>query len=191
MEEKIIQLTLEVKDIRTAMEMLYKQSNYISETLDKVNERFNAMGKFMAENNKSILAKLEPASEEPMSSEAQDQLFGALAKAKAKMNPDFEKTGSSNRGAYATYADLVIHARPLLAEEGLDIIHEPIERGNEDYLKTTIIHSSGQWRSSMCALRPDYEKAGPALQAYGSALTSMKRYVYAAILNLHTGGDKE
>ena len=129
---------------------------------------------------------------EPMTSEQQDKLFEALCKAKAKMNVDFEKTGTSNRGYFATYSDLVHHAKPLLAAEGIDIIHEPIERENQDFLKTTITHTSGQWRSSVCAIRPNFEKGSMASNhAYAGALTSMKRYVYAALLNLHTGGDKE
>lgn len=130
--------------------------------------------------------------QEPMTSEHQDKLFEALCKAKAKMTVGFEKTGTSNRGYFATYPDLVHHAKPFLTAEGIDIIHEPIERGNLDFLKTTVSHVSGQWRSSICAIRPDFEKGikSPS-QAYAAALTSMKRYVYAALLNLHTGGDKE
>lgn len=135
---------------------------------------------------------VDSTKQEPMASEQQDKLFEALCKAKAKMTVDFEKTGTSNRGYFATYPDLVHHAKPFLAAEGVDIIHEPIERGNLDFLKTTVSHVSGQWRSSICAIRPDYEKGIKSPnQAYAAALTSMKRYVYAALLNLHTGGDKE
>ncbi|MFH1831744.1 MAG: ERF family protein [bacterium] len=130
--------------------------------------------------------------QEPMSSEHQDKLFEALCKAKAGMTVNFEKTGSSNRGYFATYPDLVHHAKSFLAEQGVDIIHEPIESGNQDYLRTTVTHVSGQWRSSICAIRPDFERGSSSPnQAYAAALTSMKRYVYGAILNLHTGGDKE
>ena len=125
-------------------------------------------------------------------SEQQDQLFTALCRAKSNIKPDFEKTGYSNRGSSATLPDMVYHTGPALYAEGLEILQEPVERGNYDYLKTTITHSSGQWRSSVCAIRPDYEKGSSSgLQCYASALTSMKRYVYGAILNLHTGGDKE
>ncbi|MFH0897969.1 MAG: ERF family protein [bacterium] len=130
--------------------------------------------------------------QEPMASEHQDKLFEALCKAKAKMTVNFEKTGTSNRGYFATYPDLVHHAKSFLAEEGVDIIHEPIERRNQDFLKTTVTHVSGQWRSSISAIRPDFEKGSKSPnQAYAAALTSMKRYVYGALLNLHTGGDKE
>jgi hypothetical protein len=119
----------------------------------------------------------------------QNLLFEALTKAKADLKVEnLEKTGSGNRGSYATYIDLVYHARPFLTAYGLDIIHEPVEKNDKDFLKTTISHHSGQWRSSTCALRIDYK--GPIAnlhQAYGSALTYMKKYVYASILNLHTG----
>ena len=170
-----------------------KQINF-TDDITKLNDRLSAMGKFIAKNNQDIIEKIETLSffNQIEHSESQDQLFAALCKAKANMKVDFEKTGNSNRGGYATYSDLVYHARPFLSAEGVDIIHEPIERGNYDFLKTTVTHKSGQWRSSNCAIRPDFEKgSSPANQLYGSALTSMKRYVYAAILNLHTGGDKE
>lgn len=140
---------------------------------------------FLTEAYKDFYQRLE---KEPTSSEDQSLLFEALCKAKADMKVDFEKTGNiTNRGAYATYPDLVHYAKPFLVANGLDIIHEPIEKGDKDYLKTTITHASGQWRSSYCAIKPDYSKNTSPLQAYGGALTSMKRYVYAAILNLHTG----
>ena len=154
-----------------------------------------AVKKLVAEQEellKKIAALEQAVKQEPIASEHQDKLFEALGKAKSKMTVDFEKTGSSNRGYFATYPDLVHHAKPFLAAEGIDIIHEPIERGNQDLLKTTVTHVSGQWRSSTCAIRPDFEKGSNSpIQAYAGALTSMKRYVYAALLNLHTGGDKE
>jgi hypothetical protein len=160
-----------VKQINVSQENLSKKIDALETTLD------------------GIATALK---QEPLASEQQDKLFEALCKAKAKMTVDFEKTGTSNRGYFATYPDLVHHAKPFLAAEGIDIIHEPIEQGNRDFLKTTVTHASGQWRSSICAIRPDYEKGIKSPnQAYAAALTSMKRYVYAALLNLHTGGDKE
>jgi hypothetical protein len=188
------------KDLKNAIGLLQQQIEYLITANDKLTERFNGMGRAMVEGNKIILTKLDdttkkdllPKNQEPISSEHQDKLFEALCKAKEKMSVEFEKTGNSNRGCFATYPDLVYHARPFLALQGLDIIHEPLERENQDFLKTTIIHSSGQWRSSICAIRPDFEKGNKApIQEYASALTSMKRYVYAAILNLHTGGEKD
>lgn len=173
-----------------------EQKISLSDDIAKLNDRLSAMGKFIAQNNKEIATKLEELSfSKPVEiehSESQDQLFAALCRAKINIKPDFEKTGTSNRGSSATLPDMVYHTGPALYAEGLVIIQEPIERGDYDYLKTTITHSSGQWRSSTCAIRPDYNKGGTsAIQAYASALTSMKRYVYGAILNLHTGGDKE
>ena len=177
------------------------QTINLADDLSKFNDRLSAMGKFIAQNNKDIVDKLEllTVQDTPnfhqdtvMSSAEQDQLFDALSRAKANIKPDFEKTGSSSRGSSATLPDMVFHTGPALYAEGLEIIQEPIEKGKCDYLKTTITHKSGQWRSSICAIRPDYAKGGnSSLQAYGAALTSMKRYVYGAILNLHTGGDKE
>lgn len=164
--------------------------------VETVDHKCRAAVKQLVASQEELLKKIgtieQAIKQEPSASEHQDKLFQALGKAKAKMTVDFEKTGSSNRGYFATYPDLVHHAKPFLAAEGIDIIHEPIERGNFDLLKTTVTHVSGQWRSSTCAIRPDFEKGSHSPnQAYAAALTSMKRYVYAALLNLHTGGDKE
>ena len=168
--------------------------------ITKFGERLSSMGKFMAENNKLVANKLEELTKKDtpnfhqdtvMCSAEQDQLFTALCNAQANIKPDFEKTGSSHKASSATLPDMVFHTGPALYAEGLKILQEPIEKGEFDYLKTTITHKSGQWRSSICAIRPDYAKGSAGLQAYGGALTSMKRYVYGALLNLHTGGDKE
>ncbi|KKQ49830.1 MAG: hypothetical protein US69_C0002G0105 [candidate division TM6 bacterium GW2011_GWF2_38_10] len=157
-----------------------------------ITSTYESLQKKIAMLEESIATFQTSQSAEKMTSDSQNELFAALCKAKAKMTVDFEKTGTSNRGYFATYSDLVAHAKPFLAAEGIDIIHEPITHGIHDFLKTTVTHSSGQWRSSVCAIRPDLEKGikSPS-QAYAAALTSMKRYVYAAILNLHTGGDKD
>ena len=192
MNDKQTNLTSELAEQGKAIGSLQVQSNYIIDTFDKVTEKINAMGKFIADSNKAIISKLDSSTKnESMCSEQQDKLFAALINAKSEMSVEFEKTGKSHRpGLYATYGDLVHFAKPFLKTHGLDIIQEPIEAGDSDLLKTTIIHSSGQWRSSVCAVRPDYSQPQAPIQAYASALTSMKRYAYAAILNLHSGGDK-
>jgi hypothetical protein len=172
----------------------------LNDEIAKLNERLSSMGKFMAANNSALLAKLEELSLlkdlgaqqvlEPQSSEHQDQLFTAFCKAKSNISVDFETTGKSARpGGSASYKDLVHHTRPFLAAECIDIIQEPFIANDRDYLKTTITHGSGQWRSSVSAIRPDFGKNLDPNQLYGSALSYQKRYTYASILNLHTGGD--
>ena len=93
--------------------------------------------------------------------------------------------------SYATLDDIRLFVDPILSKHGLVFRIEPVEQNNEDYLLTHIGHKSGQWYTSRCKMKIDYAKTADALQAYGKALTSMKRYIYGTFFMLHTGGDKD
>ena len=103
---------------------------------------------------------------------------------------DMERTGSGNRGNYATLTDLTIFAMPFLEKHGLSFRMEPIEKNDGDYLRSILGHSSGQWNSSVCKITVDYKNSADPLQAYGKALTYMKKYVFGAYFVLHTGSEK-
>lgn len=166
------------------------------ETIDSLcRETVKSIHKGLMENRARIdyleeLLQKAIKPDEPEHSPEQNLLFEALGKAKASMPVDFEKTGEiSNRGTYAKYPDLVHFAKAYLEKFDIDVIHEFIERDKSDLMKTTITHKSGQWRSSICALRIEYSKQQDPNQAYQDCVTRMKKTVYAGILNLHTGGD--
>jgi hypothetical protein len=135
---------------------------------------------------------LKDAIVEETQSKEQDKLFAALSKCLGEMNKtDMERTGSGNRGNYATLTDLTVFAMPLLAKYELCFRMEPIEKNNQDYLRSVLGHSSGQWNSSTCKITVDYKTSGTdPLQAYGKALTYMKKYVFGAYFGLHTGSEK-
>jgi hypothetical protein len=79
---------------------------------------------------------------------------------------------------------------PFIAKYGLSFRMEPIEKGDSDYLRSVLGHSSGQWTSSTCKIRPDYKANTDPNQEYGKSLTYMKKYVFGAYFNLHTGSEK-
>lgn len=137
--------------------------------------------------------KLRNSTKEATQSIEQGLLLEALAAAKMEMSSsNIERSGYiQNRGSYATLDDIREFVDPILSKYGLSFRVEPIEKNNEDYLTAYLGHKSGQWYSSTCKIKPDYNKSSDALQAYGKALTSMKRYVYGAYFMLHTGGEKE
>jgi hypothetical protein len=139
------------------------------------------------------IEKLLNTSREITQSVEQDKLLEALALAKSDMAlSGIERSGRIvNRGSYATLDDIRVYVDPILSKYGLTFRTEPVEQEDKDYLLAYLGHSSGQWYSSLSRIRVDYSKGGDAIQAYGKALTSMKRYVYGAFFMLHTGGDKD
>jgi hypothetical protein len=143
-----------------------------------------------------LSSKLESyinTSREATQSAEQHHLLEALGLAKNEMAASsIERSGHIvNRGSYATLDDIRIYVDPILSKYGLTFRTEPAEQDDKDYLLAYLGHKSGQWYSSLSRIRVDYSKGGDAIQAYGKALTSMKRYVYGAFFMLHTGGDKD
>jgi len=139
------------------------------------------------------LEKMKNIHRDPTQSLEQDKLLEALALAKAELcSGDIERSGYiQNRGSYANLDDIRTFVDPILSKHGLSFRLEPIERENQDYIKTYIGHKSGQWYSSESKLKLDPTKGSNPLQAFGSALTSTKRYIYGTFFMLHTAGDKD
>ena len=122
-------------------------------------------------------------------SESQDKLIQALIKfqgsigtvAKSKDNPYF---GSK----YADLGAIFNEIRKPLADNGLCVIQEPLEtNGDVVRLQTTIFHESGQFRSSILAVRP--AKSDP--QGIGSAITYARRYSLSPMLGIVTEEDDD
>ena len=135
--------------------------------------------------------------------QAMSPTIGALAAALAKAQGTFTfaaKTSeapvfeSKDRGGRAvgkrTYADLasVIDAvRAGLAANGLAIVQAPFpQAGGGVLLRTTLMHSSGEWMASEISLPAD--RMG-AIQGWGSALTYARRYALAAMVGIAQDDD--
>lgn len=115
-----------------------------------------------------------------LSSETKD-LFAALVKAQSKIRGALKD--SDNPFFKSKYADLEScweAIRDPLTANGLCIIQTMAHENGEDYLDTTLAHTSGQWiKGRIRLLLP---KKDP--QGMGSSITYARRYGLAAIVGL-------
>jgi hypothetical protein len=115
-----------------------------------------------------------------------------LATALAKAQGEFQNVTRGERVdtgkfkyTFADLASILDSTRVVLAKYGLSISTTMVP-GEETMvtLETVLMHSSGQWLSSITTL-----PAGQGPQAFGSAVTYGRRYAITAILNLATEDD--
>jgi hypothetical protein len=127
-------------------------------------------------------------------SESITQLATALAKAqgqfaaaaKSRTNPHLKNT-------YATLDDIIDAVRAPLAANGLAFI-QPLGMGAEGayVLETLVLHESGEWIGAGAPVSAATGMRGVNdLQAFGAALTYMRRYMLIALLGINTEEDDD
>lgn len=123
-----------------------------------------------------------------MQSEQINELAAALAKAQGAMsNAKFDKENPHFHSRYATLAAVYDAIRAPLSANGLSTSQTTEARENGDFgLVTTLMHASGQYRSSWYPLPVS---ARP--QEMGSALTYGRRYSLAAIVGISADEDDD
>lgn len=115
-------------------------------------------------------------------SEQTDKIAPALIKAQAEMLPLIKD--SANPFFKSRYADL--HAvteacYPALQNNGICVLQSAESNGEQGLnIKTRLLHSSGQFIETDCAIPP----AGQDPQKYGSAVTYGRRYGLQAAVGL-------
>jgi hypothetical protein len=120
--------------------------------------------------------------------EATDKLAEALALAQgAFVNPPKDRENPYFKSRYATLDALQNATRKALSENGLSITQGGSILPEGWVLETTLRHASGQSLTSRLPLLA-FAK-GP--QAAGSEITYMRRYAYAAILNIAADEDDD
>lgn len=105
----------------------------------------------------------------------------ALSKAQSEMgavpkegkNPHF-------RSKYPTLESAIESAREALTKNNISFPQSPVKIGEEYYVVTTFMHSSGEWIRNYCPLFLD--KAN--MQGLGSAITYARRYGLLALAGL-------
>lgn len=113
--------------------------------------------------------------------EALSKAQGTMRSAtKDKINPHF-------RSKYATLSAIQDAVREPLSTNGLSYSQTTTILEHEVVLRTTLMHASGQWLSSVYPIRP--VKNDP--QGMGSALTYAKRYSLSAILGIDSEEDDD
>lgn len=117
-----------------------------------------------------------------------DALSASLVKALGEMT-DLAKTQTASVGQYsyryATLADALAMARPILASHGLTITQTAETDDRDVVVWTTILHASGQYVTT----RPTRLPAGKTAQNTGSSVTYARRYALMSALGLATEDD--
>ena len=107
--------------------------------------------------------------------EVQNQIGPA---AKGKTNPFF-------KSSYATLGDVWEACRGALHANGIAVIQGSRVVGGKACMETKLIHTSGQWLSSLWEMMPAKEDP----QSMGSAITYMRRYSLSARVGILAADD--
>jgi hypothetical protein len=92
-----------------------------------------------------------------MQSEYTDKLAAALAAARSKY-AELKKTAKSNFGMFCPLDKVFDAVVAANSEHGLSLTSSPTVIGDEDYLVTTLAHSSGQFIRAMSRIRANPQK---------------------------------
>lgn len=118
-------------------------------------------------------------------SEQINELASALSKAQGMIKGAIEdSTNPHFKSKYASLQSYVDAAREPLAKNGLSITQLLTDNACESInmltIETVLMHSSGQWISSVFSVPVSKNDA----QGFGSACTYARRYSYAAIIGI-------
>lgn len=127
-----------------------------------------------------------------------DKLAEALAKAQSEIKApvkdrhvDFQPLGKARvKYSYADLANVLDAVREPLSKNGLSVLHVLTYSGDMYGLKTSLMHSSGQFIESWYPL-PDPGKQQIRAQEFGSALTYARRYSLCSIVGIAADEDDD
>jgi hypothetical protein len=121
----------------------------------------------------------------------------ALAKAQLEFKApaknrkvDFTHNGQRTKYAYADLADVIEAVKEPLGKNGLATIHQLMYDGQYYGLKTSLIHSSGEFVDTWYPL-PDPSTNAIKPQAFGSALTYARRYSLSSLVGIASDDDDD
>lgn len=124
-------------------------------------------------------------------SEQINELMAALSKAQGEMTgaaKDSQNPFFKNR--YADLASVWAACREPLSKHGLAVAQTMQVQDGDQYLVTTLGHSSGQWMASKIPVRVEVkDKGANALQCLGIAYTYLRRYALAAMVGVFPDED--
>lgn len=110
-----------------------------------------------------------------------DALAAALSKAQAKIeSADKSAANPFFKSRYADLPSVWAACRKALTDNGLSVVQTTDTSENGLVLETTLLHSSGQWISSLYPINP--VKNDP--QGLGSAITYGRRYALMALVGV-------
>lgn len=125
------------------------------------------------------------------------KLAEALSKAqldfkapKKNKHVDFTHNGQRTKYSYADLADVIEAIREPLGKNGLAVIHQLAYDGQYYGLKTSLVHSSGEFVDTWYPL-PDPSTSSIKPQAFGSALTYGRRYSLSSLVGIASDEDDD
>lgn len=121
-------------------------------------------------------------------SEQINELAKSLAAAQAELDP--AKKNAQNPHLKNRYADLAAvweAVREVLPKFGLSIVQTMLPLDGKAGVRTTLMHTSGQWIAGECVL--PVPKQDP--QGYGSAITYARRYSLSAMIGVVSEDDDD
>jgi len=123
-------------------------------------------------------------------SEQINELATALAKAQGVMGGATKNAKNPHLNShYANLASVIDASREALTANGLSIIQTPSTQGGQVRVTTRLAHSSGQWVEETLE-SPAFKGRGiNDLQAMGTAISYLRRYMWQAIIGQPTEDD--
>lgn len=114
-------------------------------------------------------------------SEQINELATALSKAQGELeNASKSSSNQHFRSKYADLAEILNTIRPVFSLHGLAVTQCPSFEGGVASVETVLMHSSGQWISSVISAPCSKQDA----QGVGSAITYCRRYALAAVAGI-------
>lgn len=116
-----------------------------------------------------------------LSAEVKD-LYSALAKAQGEIQlADRDSDNPYFKSRYANLASFIAASRPALTKHGLSLSHRlELNAEGQNILVCTLGHASGQYIESRMRVLPVKND----IQSFGSYMTYLRRYSYAALCGL-------
>ena len=117
-----------------------------------------------------------------------NELAAALSKAQSEIKDSaIDKKNPHFRAGYSSLAAVWDACREPLTKNGISVVQSVEGAAEAMYVKTYLLHSSGQYMTSECPLITDKK----TMQGIGSAITYAKRYSLAAMVGVASSEDPE
>jgi hypothetical protein len=114
-------------------------------------------------------------------SEQINELATALSKAQGELENASKSSNNPHfKSRYADLAEILNTIRPVFSAHGLAVTQCPSFEGGVASVETVLMHSSGQWISSIISAPCSKQDA----QGVGSAITYCRRYALAAVAGI-------
>jgi ERF superfamily len=118
-----------------------------------------------------------------------ENIYSALARAQATYTVAYKSGYNPHyKSTFSTFEDLVLASRESLTREGLSITQYVESEYDKEYLWTNLMHSTKEHIASKVQI---YVKDKTDIQKFGSAITYLKRYMYASICGIATSEHDE